>query len=245
MEFKLKLYESLIIEAVKGETYIKGRYDKASDAKLSAVSYEEEAGDERFHERKLHRTLRTSLAKLLTLLSEHTGHAAVSERDSTNGDIIYIIVTCSERIGKMGDTLAKLCSKYLEDHVLFLWWGTIDVKQAEFYRALWLMTWDDIKKCFVKGQPEAPSSPYPSWIKTQVGRQISVSVGERFTVTYQKDYETEDDVEAMPFNPMVVQVGRKRGQSFTLIARSKGESVVKLYSRHNEDVCCIINVVVH
>ena len=42
----LNLIPSLIIEAVKGETYLKGKVDKSADERASALAYNEQAGDD-------------------------------------------------------------------------------------------------------------------------------------------------------------------------------------------------------
>ena len=247
----LSLAVSLIMEAVKSETLLKGRVDKAVDSKASELAFNEEAGNEEFHERKLFRTMHTSLSKLMSKIGDY-----VEARYETSANNVYsvnsddtleIILKVSDRFNEsMTDPLARLCSKFIEDHMLYLWWGTFNIKQAEFYKSLCQIDLEDIGACFTKTAPEVPSVNYPDsidFIKTQLGDVFRVSRGETFTITYQVSDGCIDDVEARSDNPTVVKVGGKKGRTFTLVAGNIGVAGVTLYSKH-KDVECSISVVV-
>ena len=241
----LNLVISLIIEAVKTETHIKGRVDKAVDDKASALAYNEEAGDDEFHERKLYRTLHTSLSRLKTLIGDYVDSSVSRTADNIftvvnkDSDTITMQLKVSDRFNEsFAEPLAKLCSKYIEDHILYLWWGTFNVKQAEFYRSLVQIDEQDILSCFTKTAPSVPSTSYTSFIKTQMGNVIRVEAGETFTVTYQVSV---DDVEAR-VDGSVAEVLSKGDNEFELSAKRAGVCLLHLYSRHDEDVSCTIKI---
>lgn len=251
----LNLAVSLIMEAVKSETLIKGRIDKAVDSKAAELAFNEEAGDEEFHERKLSRTMHTSLSRLMSKIGEY-----VDERQATGADNVYsvsestdtitITLNVSDRFnGSMTEPLAKLCSKFIEDHMLYLWWGTFNVKQAEFYKTIWEIDLEDIKACFTKTAPIVPTVKYAEdgetdFILTQMGSTFPVPKGETFTLTYQLSDGVMDDIEAVSADASIVKVEGKRDKTFMFLAgKTAGTSLVTLYSKHT-DVSHTITVVV-
>lgn len=247
----LNLVISLIMEAVKSETHIKGRVDKAVDDKASALAYNEEAGDDTFHERKLFRTMHTSLSKLKTVIGDYVDTYANQSADNIYtvvdkaNDSITIRLLVSDRFNEaFAEPLAKLCSKYIEDHMLFLWWGTFNVKQAEFYNTLLQIDEKDILSCFTKTAPAIPTTAYTSFITTQMGDVFHVMKGEIFTVTYQVSDDCVDDVEATSGNNGVVQVLAKGDKDFKIHARNTGMTYVRMYSHHDEDVEHEIKIIV-
>lgn len=246
----LSLVVSLIMEAVKSETLIKGRVDKAVDDKAAELAYQEEAGDQDFHERKLLRTLHTSLAHLKSKIGDYMDTANSSLGDNISyafvGDnaTIEMSLLVSDRFNRaFCDTLAKLCSKFIEDHMLFLWWGTFNVKQAEFYKTLYTMDLTDIVSCFSKTAPAVPTTAYASTITTQMGDTIRADVGEIFTVTYQvMPEDCVDDVEARVNG--YARIGDKIGKSFTVVALNPGVTTLTLYSKHDEDVSKNVKLII-
>jgi hypothetical protein len=247
----LNLVISLIMESVKGETHIKGRVDKAIDDKASALAYNEEAGDDQFHERKLFRTMHTSLSKLKTVIGDYVDTYANQTADNIftivdkDSDSITIRLLVSDRFNEaMAEPLAKLCSKYIEDHMLFLWWGTFNVKQAEFYNTLLQIDEKDILSCFTKTAPAIPKTSYTSFIDTQMGNKFHAVKGETFTVTYQVSDDCVDDVEAISGNNAVAQVLSKGDKDFKIYAANIGVTYVRMYSRHDEDICHEIKIIV-
>lgn len=247
----LNLVISLIMEAVKAETHIKGRIDKAIDDKASALAYNEEAGDDTYHERKLYRTMHTSLAKLKTIIGDYLDTYANQVADNivtevkSDNDAIVITLKVTDRFNEaFAEPLAKLCSKYIEDHMLFLWWGTFNVKQAEFYNSLVKFDEEDILACFTKTAPAVPKTNYTSFIETQMGSTFHALRGETFTVTYQVSDNCVDDVEAQSMNQSVAQVTGKGTKEFYIYAANTGVAQVRLFSRHDDDTEKIIKIIV-
>ena len=249
-QVKLTLLKSLIIEAVKGETLIKGRIDKATDDKASALAYQEEAGDEQFHERKLLRTMHTSLSKLKTKIGDYLEGICSSSGDNIFGDIesdndaIELSILVSDRFNESFlDPLAKLCSKYIEDHMLYLWWGTFNQKQAEFYRVLCQSDLDDIMSCFTKTAPAVPVPTYTDHITTQLGSTYVCYQGDDLTLTYEVSDGCMDDVSIRLGNGNL-QVTGKREKSFVLKALRSGICDAVLYSQHNDAISTEVTIVV-
>lgn len=233
----LSLSESLIIESVKSETLIKGRIDKASDSKAAELAFNEEAGDEEFHERKLHRTMHTSLSRLMSKIGDYVearyGTSASNVYDVSEG-VIEITLRVSDRFNEsLTEPLARLCSKFIEDHMLYLWWGTFNVKQAEFYKSLWMLDLEDISACFTKTAPVVPQVRYTEYINTQLGDTFKVLSGELFSLTYLVSDGVIDDVEAVSSDEGIVTIGGKKGRTFSLRALGMGVADVTLYSKHS------------
>lgn len=239
----LTLVVSLIMESVKGETMLKGRADRAADGKLSKLSFEESAGDEQFHERKLYRTMNTSLSRLKSRIGDYVENVSARSGDnvfssvSSESDSIVLRLLVSDRFNEsFTDDLARLCSKFIEDHMLYLWWGTLNVKQADFYKSLYELDLEDIMSCFAKTAPSIPSAGYTESIDTQMGDTFSARVGESITLTYQVSDGCIDDVEVEIEDPSVAHEARKIGKSFVLRCRNAGVTGLRLYSRHDETV---------
>ena len=75
-QLTLNLNKKLIIEAVKADTYITGAIDKSADGvKNAALAYNEQAGDDTYHERKLTRTLAGAVGSLEANLAEFVDSA--------------------------------------------------------------------------------------------------------------------------------------------------------------------------
>ena len=246
----MTLLKSVILEAVKGETLIKGRVDKATDDKASALAYQEEAGDEHFHERKLLRTMHTSLSKLKSKIGDYLEGYYSDSGDNIYGEIendndsIELDMLVSERFNESFlDPLAKLCSKFIEDHMLYLWWGTFNQKQADFYRVLWMSDLDDIMNCFTKTAPSVPAFTYTERIDTQMGNLFECNLGEELTLTYEVSDGCVDDVCISLSSGILKQVG-KRNRSFILRAMRTGVCPATLYSKHKDSVYKDVTIIV-
>lgn len=241
MNIKLKLFPSVILEAVKAETHIKGQIDRAIDDKAARVAYQEEAGDEQFHERKLMRGIYTSLDNLKGELAQYLadkgatiGNNLVAEIDTT-ADTITLSLEVSNSFNKSyTDSLARLCAKYIEDATLVLWWGTFNANQAQYYTSLLASDTIAIGKCFIKVAPKRVALPYTSQI-TLTGTEIEATANEEFTVSYTLDDGAVDDIEIFTPRHVIWRRGVEDG-IFYLTALHEGIFNCKLYSLHDESV---------
>ena len=87
---------------VKSETYQAGRIDKSVDQKAIELAYNEQAGNDAFHELLLNRGIQTNLADLLTYFSDYLTSSGQSSGDNIidlneEDDIISISLTVSDR----------------------------------------------------------------------------------------------------------------------------------------------------
>lgn len=155
----LIIKRSVIIDAVKSDTHIKGTIDKSMNDNASRVAYNESAGDDEYHERKLARTLIASAENLVAEISDMlSGNSEVSS-DFTDSSVVVIKVDVDARFNSsFSNTLSRLCSEYIENQMLVLWWGAINQQQSNFYTSLVASYLNSIRKCFNKMAPSAPKN---------------------------------------------------------------------------------------
>lgn len=243
---RLTLKKSLIIEAVKGETYIKGRVDNAAapDGKAHLLAYEEEAGNEEFHERKLQRTMFTALSELKGVLADyvHPTNATSGDNisiDTSKDDDIFINLVVSDRFNQAQVTpLAHLCAKYIEDNMLTQWWGAFNPNQTQFYAAQMQLDINSISICFNKLAPAVPTYHYPKTVSPSDSKtDFTERVGEEFSITYVTDAECTDDVECIVDNHYIaVAIRVPDDTKFKIRTRHTGVTTYKVFSRHDETI---------
>lgn len=249
MKIKLTLYKSVILEAIKAETYLKGIIDKSADDKAVAVAYHETAGDEQVHERKLARCIEGALAALKTKVSQFldstnstTGSNVYSE---TSDDAIYLYLSVSDRFNQaMVEPIAKHCAKFIEDWALYLWYGGIgDKNQITFYKDLVMVDVHNIMDAIAKKSPVAIRIPYTSTISLSVGTRVTLYEGEEATITYMIDEGAVDDIEITPLGGCAV--ARRENDCFVVKGLFPGFAECIIYSKHDDaNVCKKIEIVV-
>ena len=243
----LTLYKPLIIESVKNETYQRGKYDKAVDQKAINVAYVEQAGNEDYHERILSRSLYTSLEELKTHLSDYISSNGATTGDnighSESGDNIVITLVVGDRFNHgYTSSLAKLCSKYIEEAILMDWWRPVNEKQSALYAQFVERDLAAIKRCFNKTAPVAPSYKYPTSLNVN-GSAIDLGIGEEHTITYSISDGAIDDIEIRIEDTTICQAGRT-AEGFTVIGKQLGHTWIQLYSRHNTELTQTVHVYV-
>lgn len=244
---KLNLVPSIIMEAVKGETFIKGKIDKASAEGAEGVAFNETAGDEKVHERKLLRTMHAALEELKTYMGEYLdegdntqGDNVVSEIDSAN-DTLTISLVVSDRFNKaFTRSLAYICSSYIENKMLELWYITINANQAGLYTTLLSTDKTSLKRCFAKTAPVVPETKYTDSIYVE-DETLTLQPGEEVDVEYDIDEGRIDDVECSVTCP-IARVKRSGYKMFTVKAVERGEAFLVLMSHHNSDVARSITI---
>lgn len=160
----LSLKKSLILEAVKADTYQSGQVDKAADpVKNAALAYNEQAGDETYQERKLVRFLRSGLARFAAAMNEFVDseNGSISYTLADNADVIAIKVVVSDRYN---DGLAQPLSSFAEEYVSYtmdyMWWQSIKPALAKDYFGYAQDTLTQIRLCLAKTAPASSSSSY-------------------------------------------------------------------------------------
>ena len=158
----LSLKKSLILEAVKADTYQSGQVDKAADpVKNAALAYNEQAGDETYQERKLVRFLRSGLARFAAAMNEFVDSesGSISYTLTDNADAITIMVVVSDRYN---DGLAQPLSSFAEEYVSYtmdyMWWQSIKPALAKDYFGYAQDTLTQIRLCLAKTAPASSSS---------------------------------------------------------------------------------------
>lgn len=156
---KIEIIRSVIIDAVKTDTHIKGTIDKSLDERASRAAYNETAGDEAYHERKIDRTITASAENLVAEISDMLSGNAEVQASFDDSEKIKISVGVDARFNtSFAPTLARLSSEYITNYVLVLWWGAITngQNQVQFYTQLSNSYLNSIRKCFNKMAPAAP-----------------------------------------------------------------------------------------
>ena len=225
---------------VKSETYQAGRIDKSVDQKAIELAYNEQAGNDAFHELLLNRGIQTNLADLLTYFSDYLTSSGQSSGDNIidlneEDDIVSISLTVSDRFNSgYADSLAKLSGKYIEEATIMDWWKPINKERTSIYSQFVERDLAAIKRCFNKTAPTAPTVPYTTELRT-TGSAICIGIGEEETVTYELSDGAIDDIEIRIEDSTLIDAGRSE-QGFTVIGKQRGHTYITLYSRHNPDL---------
>lgn len=258
MIIKFQILKSVVMDAVKSATYIKGKMDEASDPKMAKISYQETAGDDDVHERTLTRDFDTALEMLKTIFVDYLvptpqtiGDNVIYYNDKTD-DVVEFVLDVSRRYnGTLTDTLARLSAKYVEDYMIFQWWlKTTNLKQAEPYQGTLQTDEVQIRKCFILCGPVVPTTNFPTELTVRsdgesAGGELTIEKGESFTLSYSINDGAVDDIEAHSEDPNIVEVHRCRERlSFTLVPRHTGFTTLRLFSRHNDDAAVELTVIV-
>lgn len=162
----LTLNKDNIITAVKADTYLTGLIDKSVDpAKFSFLGYNEQAGDDQYHEVKLYRTLRAGVAKFEAAMAEYVDTSqpgASINNDLTNtSTTFHITLTVGSRLNSaFSSVLATLAEEYIINSILFSWWQSINADRAKQFILFIGETMDNIKKCLAKSAPTVGSNAY-------------------------------------------------------------------------------------
>lgn len=153
------LYKSLIMETVKNETHIAAHVSRATVKDGAELAFQEEAGDEGYHERKLERCLYVSLdrvkAAMIGYLNREwgSGSSIATSWDGGQECITFSLCLSSRFDGSYLTPLADLVSKYVEDDMLSEWWAPINAGMSKVYSEKCAVALSDVMRCFIKGAP--------------------------------------------------------------------------------------------
>ena len=148
--------------------------------KNAALAYNEQAGDEDYHNVKIYRTMKGALAKFEAQLTEYveTSDPTASVQDNlTSSSTVqfYIKITVGNRItDAFVNTMAYLAQEYIINMMLYTWWQPIKPALAKDYIGFSSENLLDIKRCLAKSAPSVGSSSY-SDISGSVQAQSSLS----------------------------------------------------------------------
>jgi len=166
-QLTLNLSASEIKQAIKSDTYITGQIDKSADMVKNAVlAYNEQAGDESYHNAKLFRTMKGALAKFEAQLAEYvetsSENASITDSlSSQDTDAFTITITVGSRTSAaFVTTLAYLAQEFIINTSLYYWWQPIKPTLAKDYLAFAAENIGDVRRCLAKSAPSASGASY-------------------------------------------------------------------------------------
>lgn len=183
----LTLNKQNIIAAVKADTYITGQADKSVDAvKNAALAYNEQAGDDGYHEVKLFRTLREALSKFEANLADYVDtsdpNAQVSNTLSKDNDTFVITITVGTRFNKaFAPTMSALAESYIINMMLYAWWQSLKTALAKDYYGFANDSLITIQRLLSKSAPAVSANSYDAPSGTVVNDDIEPTDAEPTT----------------------------------------------------------------
>lgn len=185
---ELTLFANDIKQAIKSDTYITGQIDKSADmVKNAALAYNEQAGDEDYHNVKIYRTMKGALAKFEAQLTEYveTSSSNAQIYDNLNGTTtnqFKIFITVGSRLsGAFTNPLAYLAQEYIINTALYYWWQPIKPSLAKDYLGFAADNLADVRRCLAKSAPSSDNTTYDD---------ISGRVLEQSYITFTQDEYT-------------------------------------------------------
>ena len=153
--------KAVVVEAVKGDTTITGNVDRSVDAvKNAGVAYNEQAGDDAHHEKKIDRAIRAAVSKFEAEIAEFADGSAGSITDSFSDNIIITLIVSDRYNGGLANPLSGLAQEYIINMALYTWWISIKPDFAKGFATLASDTLPYVRKCFSKVAPASSASSY-------------------------------------------------------------------------------------
>lgn len=164
----LTLNAPQIKKAVKSDTYITGLMDKSADmVKNAAAAYNEQAGDETYHEEKLYRTMRESLSKFEASIYDFVGmgetNAKITDDLTSASTSFTITIIVGNRFftnNNDAKMLATLAEEYIINMMLYYWWQAIKPSLAKDYFEHSQEALAFVRKALTKTPPVIGSASY-------------------------------------------------------------------------------------
>lgn len=157
----ITLNTTTIKQAVKDDTYITSLIDKSADlVKNAPLAYNEAAGDEAYHNRKLDRTLLAAVKRFEAAVIDFASADNFSISDSTSGGNIIIHIDDNSRMPDIDDVITTLTEEYVINMMLYIWWQTIKPTLAKDYHDLAVETFAHVRLLLIKKAPTATTTPY-------------------------------------------------------------------------------------
>lgn len=250
----LHIIRSVVIDKVKVETHIKGLYDKAVDDRASKMAYQETAGDEEEHERKLFNSMVSAAESLATQFTDYlagssqvSGDNAVIVNYDVDSEIIYQLRVSDRFNENYTKSLARLSSEYIAASMLADWFDTVNPKQSEVYVKQAENKLNDIRRCFNKLPPKAPTYPFTqtltvdketveivfpkNYFKTE--HSFAELIKHEAIINYTIDENCIDDIEFMGSAKNFCKLNKNFG-IINIVPTGIGEGTITIWSRHME-----------
>lgn len=162
---------SAVVQAVKGDTYITSSVDRGADAvKNAGVAYNEAAGDDGHHEKKIDRLILGAVSKFASELAEYMDPSAGSSISiainevpsggtSPSDKIIISLPVTSRYASGLATPLSGIAQEYIVNMAIFGWWVSIKPEFAKGFATLAADSLVYVRKCFAKAAPSSSADP--------------------------------------------------------------------------------------
>jgi hypothetical protein len=156
---------SAVVQAVKGDTYITSSVDRGADAvKNAGVAYNEAAGDDGHHEKKIDRLILGAVSKFASELAEYMDPSAGSSisiaiNESSSDKIIISLPVTSRYASGLATPLSGIAQEYIVNMAIFGWWVSIKPEFAKGFATLAADSLVYVRKCFAKAAPSSSADP--------------------------------------------------------------------------------------
>ena len=237
---KIQIIHSLALNSAKNETYQKGVVEKAVDPKLITAAFHEQAGNEKYHEAMLGRSMFSQIEVLKTFFANYlTGGGNVAEDatiDSTEADgVTEILLNVSDRFNNgYVKTLARMSQKFVEDRMVYLWWLSVSKEYAAIYNTAAEEDRTVIMNCFHKTAPEAPTYKFPTAIEVRYPIIPERDQMPGFITPDNKDVVMPEMLFA---NPFIIGIGQESEISYTLTGDDDTKPIDDIVVRA-DNTCC-------
>ena len=155
--------KAAVVEAVKGDTYITSSVDRGADSvKNAGVAYNEAAGDDTHHEKKIERLIKGAVSKFAADLSEFvdTASGTISTTiPASTGNITITMTVTSRYQSGLANPLSGIAQDYIVNMALYGWWMSIKPELAKNFAALATDALVYVRKCFAKTAPASTADP--------------------------------------------------------------------------------------
>lgn len=152
--------KAAVVEAVKGDTYITSSVDRGADSvKNAGVAYNEAAGDDTHHEKKIDRLIKSAVSKFAAELSEFVDTASGTITTAIGTDITIALTVTSRYQSGLANPLSGIAQDYIVNMSLYGWWMSIKPEMAKNFAALAQDALVYVKKCFAKTAPTSSADP--------------------------------------------------------------------------------------
>lgn len=151
----------VVVEAVKGDTTITGNVDRSVDAvKNAGVAYNEQAGEDAHHLKKIDRMIRGAVSKFESEIAEFADDSEGAVSDTIGENIVIRIIVSNRYNDGLASPLSGLAQEYIINMSLYGWWVSIKPEFAKGFATLAADSLMYVRKCFAKIAPTASSSAY-------------------------------------------------------------------------------------
>ena len=151
--------KAAVVEAVKGDTYITSSVDRGADSvKNAGVAYNEAAGNDAHHEKKIERLIKGAVSKFAAEIADFCDTAAGSITTAIGENITITMSVNSRYNSGLADPLSGIAQEYIVNMSLYGWWVSINNERAKGFATLAADALPYARKCFAKSAPPSTSS---------------------------------------------------------------------------------------